>query len=162
LQVSCQYHNQLIDECVEAGPKPPSLFSVSYPPNPQFVGRTEILELIHTHLDPDAKPGFTASFALHGLGGVGKTQIAIRYAYLHQKDFDIIYWLRANDIETLITSYIELSRNDDLILLGAPKVQDEDNKAIVKRLKRWFEMKIGSNGFSFSTMLMRSMKWMEP
>ena len=106
-------------------PKLPSVFTVPYPPNPQFIGRTEILELIHKHLDPNAKLDFTASFALHGLGGVGKTQIAIQYAYLHQKDFDIICWLQANDFDTLITSYVELSRNDDLILLGAPKLQDE-------------------------------------
>jgi hypothetical protein len=60
-------------------PKLPSVFTVPYPPNPQFIGRTEILELVHRHLDPNEKPAFTKSFALHGLGGVGKTRIAIQY-----------------------------------------------------------------------------------
>ena len=92
----------------------------------------------------NAKPGFTTSFALYGLGGVGKTQIAIEYAYLHREDFDIICWLRASDSITLANSYIELSRNSDLILLGSPKFPDQhDNVDIAKEMKSWFERQDG-------------------
>ena len=56
------------------------------PPNPQFTGRKEILATIHDHLAVNARPGYTASYALHGLGGVGKTQIAIQYIYDHNAD----------------------------------------------------------------------------
>ena len=37
-----------------------------------------------------------------------------------------------------MSSYVELSRDNDLISLGAPKVQDE-HVVIAKRLKTWFE-----------------------
>ena len=116
------------------------IFHVSYPPNPGFIGRTEILTAIHHHLVVDANRGFTATFALHGLGGVGKTQIAIRFAYDHQHDFDIIYWLRANNWNTLISSYLEMSRDRDLFKLGTPKFENvNDAVAIAQELKGWFE-----------------------
>jgi hypothetical protein len=84
--------------------------------------------------------GCTASYALHGLGGVGKTQIALRYSYLHKTDFDIICWLHANDWNTLVTSYVELSRDEDLKAIGCPTFEDEANHAgIAKQMKSWFE-----------------------
>jgi len=116
------------------------VFNVPYPPNPGFIGRTEILTAIHHHLVVDANRGFTATFALHGLGGVGKTQIAIRFAYDHQHDFDIIYWLHANNWNTLISSYLEMSRDRDLFKLGTPKFENiNDAVAIAQELKGWFE-----------------------
>ena len=88
----------------------------------------------------DATPGFTASFALHGLGGVGKTQIAIRYAYQWKTFFDVICWLQANDRDTLVASYVELSRSSDLAALGAPKFNKElESSRIAQQMKMWFE-----------------------
>ena len=87
-----------------------------------------------------AKPGLTASFALHGLGGVGKTQIAIQYAYLHKTQFDIICWLRANDWSTLVSSYVELSQDPDLTAVGAPPFEEGlENASIAKRMIMWFK-----------------------
>ena len=84
-------------------------------------------------------PDLTASFSLYGLGGVGKTQIAIQYAYLHKNDFELICWLRANDWNTLVNSYVELCQDDDIISLGFPRVHDgHSNVFIAERLKTWF------------------------
>ena len=82
------------------------------------------------------KSGCTASFALHGLGGVGKTQIAIRYAYLHKTDFDIICWLQANDWNTLVTSYVELSRDSKFTSVGVPFEDGLDNAVIADQIKQ--------------------------
>jgi len=49
---------------------------VPFPRNPFFTGREEILEALHTQLGVDRTVALTQSTALHGLGGVGKTQIA--------------------------------------------------------------------------------------
>ena len=56
-------------------------WSVPSPRNPFFTGREEVLEALHAHLSVDQAVALTQSSALHGLGGVGKTQIALEYAY---------------------------------------------------------------------------------
>ena len=107
------------------------------PPNPYFTGRTEILTLIHTQLMTHEKSGCTASFALHGLGGVGKMQISIRYAYLYKTDFDIICWLQDNDWNTLVTSYVELSQDSKLTSVSIPAFEDSlDNAVIADQIKQ--------------------------
>src|SRR5947207_5113162 len=105
-----------------------------------FTGREKILETIHSNLVVNAKANISASYALHGLGGVGKTQIAIRYAYKYKTEFDIICWLRANDWNTLVNSYVELSRDPDLLSVGAPPFEDGlDTVANAERVKMWFQ-----------------------
>src|ERR1700730_2229195 len=53
---------------------PTSIWSVPYPRNPFFTGREDLLALLHTHLAPSKPIALTQSYALHGLGGIGKTQ----------------------------------------------------------------------------------------
>ena len=126
--------------CVESAPKHSSIFLVPFPRNPQFTGRGDILTDIHNHLVINARPGFTASYVLHGLGGVGKTQIAIEYAYEHKTNFDIICWLPANDWNTLVNSYVQLSGIPELISLGIPSLQEGQDHAVAAELaKDWFE-----------------------
>ena len=39
--------------------------------------------------------------AIHGMGGVGKTQLAARYARTHRDSYDVVWWLRAEREQTL-------------------------------------------------------------
>jgi len=41
---------------------------------------------------------------LHGLGGIGKTQLAIAYARKHQERYSAILWLNGNSKDTLLQS----------------------------------------------------------
>ena len=37
----------------------------------------------------------------HGLGGLGKTQLANQYAHIHQKDYTSVWWVNASTTQTL-------------------------------------------------------------
>ena len=58
---------------------------------------------------------------------MGKTQLAIEYSYLHRSDFDIIYWLRADDYETLLVSYSQLYEDSSFRGLTGLNLRDENN-----------------------------------
>ncbi len=65
--------------------------------NRYFVGRGEELEEIHASLCGGMPMDRSCSVLLHGIGGIGKTQIALEYAYRHTEDFSSILWLDAKD-----------------------------------------------------------------
>src|ERR1700734_1065880 len=66
--------------------------------NPDFIGREEELEALHSFLG-----GKSSSMALighpieavHGLGGVGKTELAAEYAHRYRDEYDLVWWIRA-------------------------------------------------------------------
>src|SRR6478752_4713407 len=62
------------------------------PPNPHFIGRTALLDQMHERLQSQRT---LAVQALYGLGGVGKTQLAIEYAHRHVADYDLVWWVSA-------------------------------------------------------------------
>ena len=96
--------------------------------------------MIHQNLVLDARPDFTSSYVIHGLGGVGKTQLAIEHSYLHHSDFDIIYWLRADDYETLLRSYSQLYVDSSFRSATGLNLGDEnDFEKISAQVILWFE-----------------------
>ncbi|MEV6007771.1 FxSxx-COOH system tetratricopeptide repeat protein [Streptomyces sp. NPDC051976] len=67
--------------------------------NTRFTGRDDLLQAVHRAL-VRAEPG-TAVATLHGLSGVGKTQIATEYVYRYGPEYDVVWWVRAGDRGTL-------------------------------------------------------------
>ena len=47
---------------------------------------------------------------LHGLGGIGKTQLAIQYAYIHQKDYTSVWWVNASTTQTLSQGFLGIAQ----------------------------------------------------
>lgn len=75
--------------------------------NPRFRGRECDLKDVREALEPDEKPTRLKSFALFGMGGVGKTQLALRYALESKKIFDIIIWIAADTSMSIDQSFRE-------------------------------------------------------
>ena len=48
--------------------------------------------------------------ALHGLGGVGKTQLAVEYVYRYGDQYDLIWWIPAEQLSLVLTSLATLCR----------------------------------------------------
>jgi len=71
----------------------PTCFTIPFPQNPQFLGREEDLARLHLALQGDKPVG---AMGITGLGGIGKTQLVIEYAYRHRNDYpDGIFWVDA-------------------------------------------------------------------
>ncbi|OCL10100.1 hypothetical protein AOQ84DRAFT_402651 [Glonium stellatum] len=82
--------------------------------NPDFCGRQNILSQIETHLSPcsysirKSKEGIR-SFALSGLGGIGKTQVAIEYAFSRRHLYDMVFWIHAGSVAKLNQSFVNMA-----------------------------------------------------
>ncbi|KAH6683908.1 hypothetical protein B0J14DRAFT_571676 [Halenospora varia] len=112
-----------------------SFFLVPHAENAGFVGRDALFNRLVQRLSAHAGPRSRA--ALFGLGGVGKTQIAIRYAYwLHAQQADTsIFWIYASNVERFRHSFLELAQNLDIPGADSPKVE------ILALVKEWLERK---------------------
>ncbi|KAF7713078.1 Uncharacterized protein PECH_001999 [Penicillium ucsense] len=68
-----------------------------------FVGRQGELDQLWQYLQPTNSQSRKTAI-IHGLGGIGKTQLAIRFARDHKHDFTAIFWLSGKDRGTLLQS----------------------------------------------------------
>lgn len=58
--------------------------------NKNFTGRDDLLTELHQGLTSEP------TAVLHGFGGVGKTQVAVEYAYRFRADYDVVWWVSAD------------------------------------------------------------------
>jgi tetratricopeptide (TPR) repeat protein len=80
-----------------------------------FTGREQELAELRTRLAESS----TALIGqppqpIYGMGGIGKTEIAAEYAHRHRKQYDLVWWVRAEQEETVINSLLVLGRKMDL------------------------------------------------
>ncbi|MFE3943622.1 FxSxx-COOH system tetratricopeptide repeat protein [Streptomyces sp. NPDC059118] len=62
--------------------------------NTRFTGREELLSKAYQALQ-DAGPG-AGVVTLHGMSGVGKTQLAAEYVYRFGSEYDVVWWVPAD------------------------------------------------------------------
>ncbi|MGH3915474.1 MAG: FxSxx-COOH system tetratricopeptide repeat protein [Pseudonocardiaceae bacterium] len=93
----------------QAGPRLPGVVPPVWnvgPRNPRFVGREGILAHLREQLNSG---GAAVVQALYGMGGVGKTQIAIEYAHRYAGCYDLVWWVSAEDTDLLAEQYATLA-----------------------------------------------------
>ena len=79
--------------------------------NGNFTGRDREIAEIHKVLHcADATISQRRVMVLHGLGGMGKTQLAIQYAYTHQKDYTSVWWVNASTTRALSQGFLEIAQ----------------------------------------------------
>jgi Tfp pilus assembly protein PilF len=108
-----------------------------HPRNDDFVGRKRLLRQLRRALRPEAGDSRAVALvqAIHGLGGVGKTQLAIRYVYEHAADYDAVLWLTADPPAKLASDYADLARP-----LGLPEAtRTTDVNEQIAAVRRWLE-----------------------
>lgn len=113
----------------------PPLWNVPYKQNQYFTGREDTLRQLHRALRDVDAVGLTHAQGISGLGGIGKTQTAVEFAYRYGMEYEAVFWVRADSITALISSFIEIAR-----LLQLPERQEQDQRIIVDAVLRWLRL----------------------
>ncbi|WP_329277383.1 FxSxx-COOH system tetratricopeptide repeat protein [Streptomyces sp. NBC_01451] len=87
--------------------------------NNTFTGRNVILERIRDQLGGGVPAGPSQPQVLFGLGGVGKTQVALEYVHRFMGDYDLVWWTSAEHEDDVVASLAELGTR-----IGAPGRED--------------------------------------
>ncbi|SPO03830.1 uncharacterized protein DNG_06513, partial [Cephalotrichum gorgonifer] len=109
-------------------------FLVPYPRNDTFIGRTAILEKLQ---QLPLKSASQARVSLFGLGGIGKTQIALEYTYWLQGTHpDVsVFWVHASNAQRFRQSFASIALECRIPGYDNPKAD------MLLLVKEWLERK---------------------
>jgi hypothetical protein len=102
--------------------------------NITFIGRAEELERINKHLSEsksteDAEPNVVT---IRGIGGVGKTQLALEYLFENKQAYKGRFWIRAEDTVIIQQDFAQISK-----VLDTGDTAVVDLKKAVQKVKEW-------------------------
>jgi hypothetical protein len=110
----------------------PPVWNVPYRRNPAFTGREEVLAALAWQLGQGAAAAVTQ--AIQGAGGIDKTAVATEYAWRHRADFDVVWWVQAEEPTTLVGDLAQLAT-----ALKLPEAAQADQQLTVGAVRRWLE-----------------------
>jgi tetratricopeptide (TPR) repeat protein len=115
-----------------------SVWNVPFRRNPFFTGREAVFTQIHTLLHAGKSAALSQPPAISGLGGIGKTQTAVEYAYRYRDAYQFVLWVQANTSETLLSNFVALAG-----LLKLPEQDAQEQQLVVQAVHHWFETHSG-------------------
>jgi hypothetical protein len=120
---------------------------IPYPSNHRFSGRQDLLDTMQQHLVEEGAQSMR-SVALTGMPGVGKTQLALKFAHLNNARFKFIFWISASSAEKILQDFDGCSKKLGLRPDGAT----EDQSLSARLVNNWLRMtcKNTSKGYSSS------------
>lgn len=119
---------------------PPQHTPVCDPPYPYddlFTDREPLVTAISSFF-ASARPRRTSLLALSGMGGIGKTSIALEYCYLASQTYQDILWLNASSRSVLSTSISSLADR-----LSVPQSIRQDEQQLFATIKQWLRDRPG-------------------
>ncbi|KAH8193514.1 hypothetical protein TruAng_012320 [Truncatella angustata] len=117
-------------------------FSLSEVPETQhFVAREREMAEVRRTLSSD---GSRRVVVLHGLGGIGKTQLAVAYTKRYRDEYSALFWFNIKDEASIQQSFIKVAKQilqqhpnaDRLSALDLQQNHDE----VVEAVKAWFSL----------------------
>ncbi|GHO98729.1 tetratricopeptide repeat protein [Reticulibacter mediterranei] len=110
----------------------PEVWNVPYHQSPFFTGRESLLKQIYDNLTSGKTTALAQPQTINGLGGVGKTQCAVEYAYRHRQEYRYVFWVNAASRETFIADYVTIAA-----LLKLPESGEPEQARVIERVKGW-------------------------
>jgi tetratricopeptide (TPR) repeat protein len=111
---------------------PERVWMVPYRRNSFFTGRETLLTALHERFLTDRRAVLTQGQAISGLGGIGKTEVAVEYAYRHREEYRFVLWASASPPETLLAAYVSMA---DRLHLPERNMREQDK--IVAAVLQW-------------------------
>lgn len=113
---------------------PPSdIFNVPFHKNRFFRGRSDFLEDLARYLLPSRKRQTLASCLVHGIPGMGKSQLALEYAYQNRKSYRCVFWIGSETLPGLGLNFASIA---DLLGVSDQSMGPERKIEIAKE---WLE-----------------------
>ena len=106
-----------------------------FPRNNSFLGHRSTLNRLDHEFWKGRRDGYAPVVALHGFPGVGKTQLAIEFAYQHAVEWSV-FWVRADNQEILAQEFQKLAE-----ILGIKASRDN----VIPAVKKWLKEEAGSD-----------------
>jgi tetratricopeptide (TPR) repeat protein len=103
----------------------PDHWNVPHIQNPNFTGRDDMLASLH-----DGFVGGTPLQAVHGIGGAGKSSVAVEYAYRYRADYEMVWWVRAESETTILSDVAALAVERGLVSENDPDLPGAAQKAL--------------------------------
>ncbi|MGP3922288.1 tetratricopeptide repeat protein [Streptomyces sp. 8N616] len=93
-------------------PAPKGVHNLPRPDPHQFVGRSAEMDTLEQALGPKKERAATqvVTQAMSGLGGVGKSTLALHYAHVHRDSYTLVWWINAETSEAITDSLAQLTR----------------------------------------------------
>lgn len=114
--------------------------NVPFSRNPNFTGRTTSITDLQASLTDPQNAG--VPHIIHGLGGVGKTQLVVHYAHQYADNYKLIWWVRTSEPATLASDLAALVDRVDELQEVANGITDTETLAGIacrwlERTSRW-------------------------
>jgi NB-ARC domain len=102
--------------------------------SPRFFRRQADLQAVRQALDPSESVDILKSYAVYGMGGVGKTQLALHYAQASKRTFDSVLWIAAGNLMSMEQSFEDVAQAPGLV---QTKNDPADALPATLRVKNW-------------------------
>ena len=100
------------------------------PRNPRFTGREEQFNAILANFEKNTAISLIQAIA--GLGGIGKTQIALEYAFRYAYKYDYIWWVNAEERSSIVQAYTKFADKQKIL-----NIENASEEATIEAVKEW-------------------------
>ncbi len=108
------------------------IWNIPYHRNPFFTGRSDVLTLLHDTFR--SGKATTRTQAVSGLGGIGKTQVALEYVYRYHSEYRVILWVRGETQEKMLSDIASLAT---ILKIKGQHMQEQHQ--VVEEVRTWLK-----------------------